>query len=155
MGITFLEKEKLFKLDTPNTTYVLGIVGSEGFLGHAYYGEKIEDVRGVDALMRIYENPFTPDANARDRLSFLDCVPMEYSPNGVGDFRESSIRVKTKNGHSAVLLTYVSHEIYKGKEKPEGLPATFGAEDEVTTLAITCEDKVIGLKAILKYSTFE
>ncbi len=155
MGISFLEKEKLFKLDTPNTTYVIGIVGSEGFLGHAYYGEKIEDVCGADALMRICENPFTPDTNARDRLSFLDCFPMEYSPNGVGDFRESSIRVKTKSGHSAVLLTYVSHEIYKGKEKPEGLPATFGAEDEVTTLAITCEDKVIGLKAILKYSTFE
>ena len=95
MGIVFLEKEKLFKLDTPNTTYVIGIVGSEGFLGHAYYGQKIEDVRGVDALMRIYENPFTPDTNARDRLSFLDCFPMEYSPNGVGDFRESSIRVKT------------------------------------------------------------
>ncbi len=155
MGITFFEKEKLFQLDTPNTTYVIGIVGAEGFLGHAYYGQKIENIQGVEALMRIYENPFTPDTNARDRLSFLDCFPMEYSPNGVGDFRESSIRVKTKSGHSAVLFTYVSHEIYKGKDKPEGLPAAFGTEDEVTTLAITCEDKVIGLKAILRYSVFE
>ena len=88
-------------------------------------------------------------------MSFLDCFPTEYSAHGVGDYRESSIRVKTKGGHSAVLLTYVSHEIYKGKDKLKGLPATFGNEDEVTTLAITCEDKVIGLKAILRYSVFE
>jgi alpha-galactosidase len=37
MGIIYLEKEKLFKLDTPHTTYIIGIVGEEGFLGHAYY----------------------------------------------------------------------------------------------------------------------
>ncbi len=155
MGIIFCEKEKLFKLDTPNTTYIIGLIAEEGFLGHAYYGSKIEDVQGASALMRIYEAPFTPDTNARDRLSFLDCFPTEYSAHGVGDYRESSIRVKTKSGHSAVLLTYVSHEIYKGKDKLEGLPATFGAEDEVTTLAITCEDKAIGLKAVLRYSVFE
>lgn len=155
MGIVFCKKEKLFKLDTPNTTYIIGLVAEEGFLGHAYYGSKIEDMQGASALMRIYEAPFTPDTNARDRLSFLDCFPTEYSAHGVGDYRESSIRVKTKSGHSAVLLTYVSHEIYKGKDKLEGLPATFGAEDEVTTLAITCEDKAIGLKAVLRYSVFE
>lgn len=155
MGIIFCEKERLFKLDTPNTTYIIGLIAEEGFLGHAYYGNKIEDIQGAGALMRIYEAPFTPDTNARDRLSFLDCFPTEYSAHGVGDYRESSIRVKTKGGHSAVLLTYVSHEIYKGKDKLEGLPATFGGENEVTTLAITCEDKVIGLKAILRYSVFE
>ena len=155
MGIIFCEKERLFKLDTPNTTYIIGLIAEEGFLGHAYYGNKVEDIQGASTLMRIYEAPFTPDTNARDRLSFLDCFPTEYSAHGVGDYRESSIRVKTKGGHSAVLLTYVSHEIYKGKDKLKGLPATFGNEDEVTTLAITCEDKVIGLKAILRYSVFE
>ncbi len=155
MGIIFCEKERLFKLDTPNTTYIIGLIAEEGFLGHAYYGSKIEDIQGASALMRIYEAPFTPDTNARDRLSFLDCFPTEYSAHGVGDYRESSIRVKTKSGHSAVLLTYVSHEIYKGKDKLEGLPATFGDKEAVTTLAITCEDKSIGLKAVLRYSVFE
>ena len=155
MGIIFCEKEKLFKLDTPNTTYIIGLAGEEGFLGHAYYGRKIKDIQGASALMRIYEAPFTPDTNARDRLSFMDAFPTEYSAHGVGDYRESSIRVKTKSGHSAVSLTYVSHEIYQGKRKLEGLPATFGKENEVTTLAITCEDKAIGLKAVLEYSVFE
>ena len=155
MGIVYLEKERLFKLDTPHTTYIIGIVGEEGFLGHAYYGKTIKDAQGASALMRIYENPFTPDTNARDRLSFMDCFPTEYSGHGVGDYRESSIRVTTKGGYNAVSLAYVSHEIYKGKRKLPGLPATFGSEEEVTTLAIVCEDKAIGLTAVLEYSVFE
>ncbi len=155
MGIIFCEKEKLFKLDTPKTSYIIGLVTEEGFLGHVYYGRKINDPQGAAALMRIYEAPFTPEVNERDRLSFLDSFPTEYSAHGVGDYRESCIRVKTKRGHSAVLLTYVSHEIYQGKKKLEGLPATFGAENEVTTLEITCEDKAIGLKAVLQYNVFE
>ena len=47
MGIIFYEKEKVFKLDTKNTTYIIGIIDQEGFLGHAYYGKFIEDIEGV------------------------------------------------------------------------------------------------------------
>lgn len=155
MGIIYLEKESLFKLDTPHTTYIIGIVGEEGFLGHVYYGKRMKDVQGASVLLRMNEFPYTPDTNARDRLSFLDCFPTEYSSHGVGDYRESSIRVTTKGGYNAVSLTYVSHEIYRGKRKLPGLPATFGSEEEVTTLAIVCEDKAIGLTAVLEYSVFE
>ncbi len=155
MGITYLEEERLFKLDTPNTTYCIGLIDGEGFLGHAYYGRRIHNIQGISALMRICENPLTPETNARDRLSFLDSFPTEYSGHGVGDYRESSIRVRSCAGHSAVLLTYVSHEIYRGKNKLEGLPATFGNEEEVTTLAITCRDAALGLRAVLTYSVFE
>ncbi len=157
MGIFYAENQgnKLFKLDTPNTSYIIGVVCEEGFLGHVYYGKKINDMQGAEHLTRMYDHPFTPDTNARDRLSFMDCFPTEYSSHGVGDYRESSIRVKTTAGQEAVLLTYVSHEIYKGKKGLEGLPATFGSEDEVTTLEITCEDKATHLKAVLSYSVFE
>ena len=34
MSISFYEKEQLFKLDTKNTSYVIGIVDEEKFLGH-------------------------------------------------------------------------------------------------------------------------
>ena len=40
MGITYFENERIFKLDTENTSYVIGIVDTEGFVGHAYYGKK-------------------------------------------------------------------------------------------------------------------
>lgn len=41
MGIRYMEKEKLFKLDTPETSYVCAVV--EGFLLHVYYGAVISD----------------------------------------------------------------------------------------------------------------
>lgn len=66
MSIKFLEKEKLFKIDTAKTSYVCAVVGDEKFLLHAYYGKKISD-DDVRYLTRIYENPFTPDTNDRDR----------------------------------------------------------------------------------------
>ena len=37
MAITYFEKERIFKLDTPNSSYVIGIVDKENFVGHVYY----------------------------------------------------------------------------------------------------------------------
>ena len=155
MGITWQEEQKIFKLDTPGTTYLIGIVDEEGLLGHVYYGKRIEDIMGAEELLRTQEAPFTPATNDRERVTFMDSFPWEYSSHGVGDFRESSVRVKDRNGCSAVMLTYLSHEIYKGKRPLEGLPATFGTADQVETLEITCLDKSLGLRAVLSYSVFQ
>ena len=152
MAITYSEQERVFKLDTPGTTYLIGLVGTEGLLGHIYYGKKLCSAKGAELLQRLQEHP---DVSGRDRVAILDAFPTEYSGHGVGDFRESSVRVRDKNGNSGVQLTYLSHEIYRGKKPLEGLPATFGGETEVTTLVIFCEDKVLGLKARLSYSVFE
>ena len=35
--------KKLFKLDTKNTSYVIAVVDDEQFLGHVYYGQKLND----------------------------------------------------------------------------------------------------------------
>jgi alpha-galactosidase len=154
MAIKFFENERVFKIDTPNSTYMLGIVDEEGFLGHMYYGEKVED-HALTYLMRTEEAPFVPSQNNRDRVSFLDCFPMEYSTHGLGDYREDCICVRTKDGHTAVSLSYVSHSIYAGKPKLDGLPATFGTTEECTTLDIVCRDRVLKLEVVLRYSVFE
>ena len=84
MGIKYMEEERLFKLDTQGTSYVCAVV--EGFLLHVYYGAVISD-DDVRYLARIYENPFTPSVNNRDRGSFLDAAFFEYPTEGVGDGR--------------------------------------------------------------------
>ena len=38
MNITYNEKNRIFKLDTPHTSYCIGVVDEENFLGHVYYG---------------------------------------------------------------------------------------------------------------------
>ena len=154
MAIIYQEKSNSFMLNTPNTSYVIGIADAEKFVGHAYYGERLSE-DDVTYLMRTGEAPFTPDKNSRDRLSFLDCFPQEYPTQGIGDYRESAIVVKSAGGHNALQLNLTDYRIYRGKEKLQGLPATWGSEEDTETLELTLEDKVLHVKAILSYSIFE
>ena len=154
MAAVFLEEEKIFKLDTRNTTYVIAVVDDEQFLGHVYYGKKLKEVH-LDGLLRIHENPFVPSRNNRDRVSFLDSFPMEYPAHGLGDYRESCINIRTEKGNVGLALSYVSHKITEGKDGLEGLPASFGKAGECETLKIFCEDKVTGLQVILQYGIFD
>ncbi len=153
MAISFQKETKLFKLDTENTTYLIGL-SPEGYVGHVYYGERL---RVADAyyLLRTEEPPYTPDKNEREKSAFLDFYPMEYPSGGIGDYRESCINIRNEAGCMGSEFLYRSHEILNGKPKLEGLPASFGTEDEVMTLEITCFDSVLNLKLVLSYSVFE
>ncbi len=154
MAIRYNESSRSFQLDTKAASYVIGIVDAEGFVGHAYFGKKLGQ-DDVTYLMRIGEGPFTPETNARDRLSFLDSFPMEYPTGGIGDFRESAMVVRSNGGHRALQLTLDSYNIYKGKKPLEGLPATWGNENDTETLELVLTDKVLNVKAVLSYSIFE
>ncbi len=145
---------KVFKLDTMNTSYVIGVVDEEQFLSHIYYGARLND-HHLTHILRVNENPFVPSRNNRDRGSFLDSFPMEYPAHGLGDYREDCISIETKAGNTGLSMNYVSHKILSGKPSLTGLPASFGTEEECSTLEITCEDPVTGLQAVLSYSVFE
>lgn len=154
MGIRYYEDERVFKLDTPKSTYMIGIVDEENFVGHIYYGKRVEDYH-LSYLMRTEEAPYVPSKNDRDRVSFLDSFPMEYPAHGLGDFRDDALQVETEEGYSACTLSYVTHYIYKGKKRLEGLPATFGTKEECTTLELVCQDAHLNLEVVLVYTTFE
>ncbi len=153
MNIQFFEDIKTFKLDSGNSSYIIKAADDEGFLGHVYYGAKIEDC-DLGYLLRMKEYPFTPASNARERCSFMDLFPHEYSGWCSGDFRESAIEVKDGDCGEAVQFFYKSHKIYAGKPKLEGLPATFAGSEDCMTLEITVEDPVLNLEAVLMYSVF-
>jgi len=44
MNIRYEEESRVFQINTPNTSYLLGIVDEEQFLGHIYYGKRILDM---------------------------------------------------------------------------------------------------------------
>ena len=46
--ISFDCKNKTFKLDTPNTSYVIGVVDFDQLV-NLYYGDKIADTEGLEA----------------------------------------------------------------------------------------------------------
>ena len=154
MAITYNEQLEIFKLDTANTSYMIGIVDEEQFVGHIYYGAQIR-MQDAAYLMRTAENPLVPSINNRERCSFLDTFPMEYQGHGAGDYREGCIRVKTKSGHSVVGLQYESYKILDEKPALEGLPSSFAGNEACQTLVLTCKDSILDLEVELLYSVFE
>lgn len=153
MAIYYEEKNKIFRLDTKKSTYLIGLT-PEGYVGHIYYGDRL--FHDVDScLLRMEEAPFTPSVNKREKSAFLDAFPMEYPTGGIGDYRESCLNIRNEQGCMGSEFHYVSHEIYKGKRALEGLPASFGNEDEVETLEILMEDPVLEVSLVICYSAFE
>ena len=154
MSIVFDENLDLFCLETANTSYIIGLADHRTFVGHVYYGKR---VRGQDLryLLRTGEAPFVPSENERERCSFYDTFPSEYSGNGVGDYRESSIAVRTQAGQHAVMPTYVSYEITDQKPELPGLPSAFDREHTAQTLILHCRDEVLQLDVDLYYTVFE
>lgn len=153
MAIHVNKETSLFQLNTENTSYVVG-VSPEGYLGHVYYGERLHGEADL-SLLRMDEGFRTPTENPCDKSRFLDFFPMEYPTGGIGDYRESCLDVQNEEGNLASELFYDSFQVKKGKPALEGLPASFGKEDEVETLIIVCKDSVLGLKVELSYSVFE
>ncbi len=152
MSITFDRASNTFQLNTKTTSYLIGIADGR-YIGHIYYGKKLDNCQGSYAFLRTEERPFVPSRNQRDKGGFGDAFPYEYSTSGVGDYRENCLSVRTTQGHRVCELIYTGHQILDGKPELPGLPATFAKDgDQAQTLEITCEDPQIGLKAILRYS---
>lgn len=154
INIFYNEKDKAFKLRANNTDYMMKVC-EEGYLAHVYYGNKVPD-EDLTYLLRLDESPFTPATNDRDRASFMDTLPFEYPCFGIGDYRESAFKIMDANGMSTCDLRYVSHKMYEGKPKLEGLPATFATEESgCSTLEITMYDKYADIEVVLIYTAFD
>lgn len=154
INIFYNEKDKAFKLRANNTDYMMKVC-EEGYLAHVYYGNKVPD-EDLTYLLRLDESPFTPATNDRDRASFMDTLPFEYPYFGLGDYRESAFKIMDADGMSTSDLRYVSHKMYEGKPKLEGLPATFATEESgCSTLEITMYDKYADIEVVLIYTAFD
>lgn len=155
MAILFNEVSKVFTLQCKNATYQMQI-GKYDYLLHLYYGSKIEN-QEMTYLLQYNDRGFSsnPYEAGKDRTFSLDFLPQEYSVFGMGDYRESCLSVVNGDGSFDTQLKYDSHQIYKGKRPLEGLPATYGTEEEVETLEVCLKDQVTNLIVVLSYSVYE
>ncbi len=155
--IIFNEAQKLFKLETPESTYAI-LISKKGYVAHAYYGPKIGD-DDVGYLTRQYEYGFSNNEIFREKHSLLDFLPQELPTQGIGDFRQAALSISDSKNHNAVELHYESHKIYEGASSVEGLPCVFddtkGGKKNCSTLEITTSDKILGIQVILKYTVFD
>ncbi len=149
--ITYNEETKTFKLDTPTTSYLIGIADGK-YPGHIYYGKKLEST-DLAYLLRTEEKPYVPSRFMHEKLSFTDSFPTEYPFSGTGEFRQSCITTHTADGQHGLEPLYSGHRIYHGKDKLAGLPATWGTNCE--TLELSLKDAPTGLEVLLSYSVFD
>lgn len=147
--ITYVEDSKIFKLDTQNTSYIFGIEDAFGYLVHYYYGRRISDIN----VSYLGKKCPTPSDFPKDKNSYLDATPFEYSTGGLGDFRTHALEIECENGSVTTELGYISHVIYKGKRDIPGLPATFGSETDC--IDVVLKDPIINLEVTLHYAVFE
>ena len=83
--IQFDEKEQIFKLDTPHTSYVMGIAGGR-YLLHVYYGKRLETTQ-LGYLLELGEGGLAKASLPEgEKVASLECLTQEYSFAGVGDF---------------------------------------------------------------------
>ena len=94
--VIYDKSRRVFKLDTANTSYVMGVT-EEGYLGNIYYGKKVDTTDLVYA-MRTDEHPFTPSKMPGEKISFMDKFPMEYPFEGTGDSHGGCISIKDRKG---------------------------------------------------------
>ena len=152
--ITEYKKEKIFKLDTENSSYIIKI-SPYGHIFHLYYGKKVPDCDLEYLIPYNASASFSPQYTENGEQKYtLDTIPQELSCNGCSDLRIAALSVRSEKGFSATELKYTGAEIYGGKTLPCGQPATYGNDEECETLEIYAEDRAQKIKATLYYSVF-
>ena len=150
--IEFQEDLSIFHLKSRDFSYILQVL-DEGYVVHRYFGKKIKRF-SPDNKITYLDRAFSPNPTSQDRTFSLDTLALEYSSNGLGDFRTSAIEVRNAKG-TALDLRYQGHRIFKGKKELAGLPASFGNEEQVETLEVDLYDQLTEVTVTLTYSLFE
>lgn len=153
MSIYYDQKEQVFHLQTPNTSYIMKVV-KQKYLAHVYWGRKIHTPdMGNAQLNRLIGFSATTDND--DKTYSLDFVCQEY-PTGCGtDFRVPAISVLYGDGSRNAQLLYEGYRITEGKPALPGLPATYVEEEgDAMTLTIRLSDPLKMLTAELMYTVY-
>lgn len=154
MAIYFDEKNKVFNLQTKNTSYIFAVI-QDKYLFHMHYGKKVSSVCNVEEYARQFNmNYATKDSTSNGVIG--DYLPQEFSTFGSADYRKPTFHAQYENGGTVSKFSYKGYKIYGGKPALSGLPATYAESDsEATTLEIYLKDEYSGLEATLLYTVFE
>jgi len=156
MAIFYDSSKNTFYLETDRSSYIMQVTDN-GLLLHLYYGMRIHRdslsylLNGVPSRTCFY--PVSVCGETSDNVMTL---PQEFSTDGVGDYRFTSIQVVNADGSFAFDGRYAGYRIQSGKYRLDGLPSLFEAQgDTVDSLILTLEDPVTHLRVELLYGVYE
>ncbi len=127
MAVNYYENEKIFHLETQNTSYVLGI-NQQGGLQNLYWAEKIDTADCSNLMNSVFHSSFDPTVEKERE---------EFSPWGGYFFAEPSLKVMFHDSVRDLKMKYSAHEI-KGN-----------------VLTVTLIEVLYGLKVDLIYKIYE
>lgn len=151
-----ISKDKTFiKLNTANTSYVM-MVNELEYLEHLYYGAFIHGLEECAGLYFRYGGAsFCPWREGTDPCLSRSITMQEYTSNEIGDFKISSVSVRSADGVSCVDPRFVSAKIRKGKPEHAGLPqARVNGDKNVETLEVLLRDPYSNVEIVLYYTVF-
>lgn len=156
--IQFDSEKMIFHLQMPNSSYVIRIYGGQ-VLEHIYWGKKLDTLAGIRSAAPCEagfsaQNKELMDSENTESIT-TELFPQEYPFFGDCDMRKPAFHACYKDGSRITKLQYICHEIYEGKPKLTGLPATY-VEDSymANTLEITMRDHLTGLTLLFRYTVF-
>lgn len=154
MGIKFNEDKKIFHISSNKTSYIIQILNT-GHLTSLYWGKKLNS-DNFEYVFRTRDfGSFLTNTDNIDGF-MAESISLEYPSFGATDLRCPSVEFQFSDGTTATDLRYKCHNIYKGKNKLQGLPATYVEnKSEAETLEITLIDALKNIEVILSYSVFE
>ena len=133
--------EENFYLQNDSISYELH-VDDDGELIGDHFGSRVTEKASLD---------FRPAAG----LPTLTSCRREYADLGRGDYRLPAVRIRQADGGTVCHLRYKNHQVVLGKPAIDGLPASRGDENQVTTLIVYLVDELCGLEVELFYSIFQ
>lgn len=152
--IKVIEKDKIFHLQTKNSSYIIKVLPSK-HLGSLYYGSKLDFKVDYDNLVLKHKLEVGSQVvyQAEDKTFTLNTAFLEMPTYGKGDYREPMCHFRLSDGSRTTDFLFDSYKLLSVKPKFDNLPETFG--DDIQTLEIKLIDKASNLEVFLYYSCFE
>lgn len=155
MPIIYHETSRNFHLYNEKMSYIFTIL-KNGQLGQLYVGKRLKDRESFSHLLELAARPMAVCSYEGNLEFSMEHIKQEYPSYGTGDMRYPAYEILQKNGSRISEFVYKEHQIYQGKPKLSGLPATYvEKETEATTLEIYLEDQITQTELILTYTIFE
>lgn len=144
------EKNKVFMLTTRETSYIFRVLPS-GHLENLHYGDRLreQDFRAIH--MKQNAGAGSSVLYMEGAMS-LDLLPLEYAPNGKGDYRIMPMEMEMPDGSFVTDFVYAGHEIIEETLPMETLPTAHG--EDAVTLIVTLRDKLFPVTLKLIYTVF-
>ena len=117
------------------------------------------DQETSDLVLDHYGGPSTetivyPVPQVNGWVGEIGRIRRELPDLGRGDFRSPAIHLRHPSGSTVSDFKYTGHNVVSGKPALDGLPCTFGSDDQVSTLVIQMYDNYSNIAVDLSYSVF-